>query len=257
MLDEHLLDGVFGDVRVDRRTVYVGEVVERPLEALVGAALLADQLQEPLRQFGDLVLELRDGMLPLFVGGRLVLHERLDRLDKRLGLSDVVVEDFPIVLPNDGVVGGLEEDIVARVAALELPLDFIVEIVVGVLGLPDAVDELERVEHCAVHADAVVVALHRVLFGERQPQLTPASAQEIGKRGRDGAFGEEMEAGDALDLVEVLLDGLVARFQVEAVHGVIPSVADNSSRCFKVYGWRRTEAMPRRQCAPRSGARSN
>ena len=44
-------------------------------------------------------------------------------------------------LIEDGVAGGLEEDVGEGVALFEFEADFFGEVVVGVFGFPDAVDE--------------------------------------------------------------------------------------------------------------------
>ena len=54
------------------------------------------------------------------------------------------------VLGEDGSEGVLEDDVVARVASVELGMDFGVEVVVAVLGLPVAAGHAEGVADCTV-----------------------------------------------------------------------------------------------------------
>jgi hypothetical protein len=70
-----------------------------------------------------------------------------------VGLGDVEVERLLAILHEHGARGRLEEDVVARVAELEFPGDLLVEVVGGVLGLPQAVHEAEAVEQRAVGRD--------------------------------------------------------------------------------------------------------
>ncbi len=78
-----------------------------------------------------------------------------------------VVEGDAVVLIEDGVAGGLEEDVGEGVALFELLADLYCEVVVGVLGFPDAVDEGEVVDEGSVGAEGLLVgAFELVLFDE-------------------------------------------------------------------------------------------
>ena len=77
-----------------------------------------------------------------------------------------------VVLDQDGGAGVLEDDVVARVAAVELACDLGVEVVVGVLCLPVAAGHAQRVFHRAVGHDA---GGHGQLRHERQPLFVVAA----------------------------------------------------------------------------------
>jgi len=84
----------------------------------------------------DSALELLDGLLPLVERLRSPGEEEIEDVDQFVGLGEVGVNKFLAVLVEDGAPRLLEEDVVARVASLELGLDLFFEVVVGILGLP-------------------------------------------------------------------------------------------------------------------------
>jgi len=93
------------------------------------------------------------GLLPLLDVGSFVVEELGDDLDEGVGLGDILVGEAGSGLVEDGALGDLEDDVVARIALVELGLDFAVEVVFLALGLPVAVGEMEGVEESAVDAD--------------------------------------------------------------------------------------------------------
>ena len=103
--------------------------------------------------FRQLILELVDRGLPLLKMGRLIGEEDFEGVDELFGLGDILVEIFPAILVDDGPVGGLKEDVVTGVAGVEFLLNLLFQVVVGVLGLPVAVGQLEVVHQGAVHAE--------------------------------------------------------------------------------------------------------
>ena len=54
---------------------------------------------------------------------------------------------------EDGPLRRLEDDVVARVALLQLAADFAFQVVALVYGLPEAMSEAEGIHHGAVHLD--------------------------------------------------------------------------------------------------------
>src|ERR1035438_3771391 len=66
----------------------------------------------------------------------------------------VLVGDARSSLVKHCALRGLKDDVVARIAFVELDLNFAVEIVFFVLSLPVAVREVESIEQSAVHDNA-------------------------------------------------------------------------------------------------------
>ena len=94
VLDQHLLDGGFGEIGVDGLAAFVQKGGEGGGESLVGLALLLDQLGQALADVGDPVLELGDGLFPggVFLGT--VGEEGVEGLDEPGGVGEVVVESM-------------------------------------------------------------------------------------------------------------------------------------------------------------------
>lgn len=80
------------------------------------------------------------------------------------------------------------------------------EVLVAVLGLP--------------RADGAPGLLGELL-GQRPVELPGAVAQQRGEGGRDGAFGEEAELRQGVQLGVVVLDDFVGGFEFQLVHDVI------------------------------------
>ena len=168
---------------------------------------------------GHPVLELGDRLLP---GGVLlgsVGEEGPERLDQLRRVGQVGVECHALVLPQDGALGRLEEDIVARIAGRELAFDLRGQVVVDVLGLPVAVGEAEVVDQRAVDDDAFVAPRAEGVFGHEGPAaLTGAVFEEGLECGAHRGFVGNAELGELVEGGVVGLDGLVGGFEVECGH---------------------------------------
>ena len=129
---------------------------------------------------GQPIFELGDGLFPLVEGRGLILEEGLEDGDEVVRLGDVEVERPLAILHEHGARGRLEEDVVARVAELEFLRDLLVEIVGGVLGLPQAVHEPEAIEQRTVGRDLRAgFGLQRIL-GDKLPFVGAAFVDEGG-----------------------------------------------------------------------------
>ena len=221
VLDQHLLDGGFGKGRVDGLAAFLQELGEGGGEALVGPALLPDQLGEALADLRDPLFELGDRLLPGGVLLRAVAEEDLQRLDQLRRVGEVGVERQAPVLPEHGPARRLEEDVVARVAGRELALDLGGQVVVFVLGLPVAVREVELVDQGAVNDDASAGARVDGVLGHEGPAELAGAVFEQGlEGGAHGGLAGDVEVGEAAEGGVVVFDGLVAGFEVESRHGI-------------------------------------
>ena len=215
VLDQHLLDRGLGQVWVDRLAALVEKAGERGRENTVVLPFLLDQFGQPLADVGHPVLELGDGLLPGGVLLRAVGKEGVEGFDELGGVGEVVVEDHAPVLPQNRSFGGLEEDVVARVAGGEFALDFGGQVVVDVFGFPVAVREAEVVDEGAVDDDALAAAGVDGVFGHEGPAgLAGAVLEEGLEGGANGGFVGDAKAGELVEGGVVGFDGFVGGFEV-------------------------------------------
>jgi hypothetical protein len=84
----------------------------------------------------------------------------------------------------------LEEGVGERIACGDLLFDLGSEVVVGILGLPEAVLQGEIVDEGAVGAERLLVGALEWIFGDERPVVSAgAAAQQILKGGASVAFG--------------------------------------------------------------------
>ena len=120
-------------------------------------------------------------------------------------------------LVEDGALGGLEDDVVAGIAARKLAFDFFGEVVLFVLGFPVAVGKVVEVHEGAVHDDGGAGTLDAVFGNESElgPGLASAFVEQILKGAADGAFVVEVQLAELMERVVVGLDGGVRRLEGE------------------------------------------
>ena len=218
MLNQHLLDRGLGQVGIDRLAAFFKELGEGGDKAAIGLPLILDQLRQAAPDVGHFVFELGDCLLPGGVLLRAVAEEGLERLDQLGRFGQVGVQRQALVLPEDGALRRLEEDVVARVAGLELALDFRGQVVVNILGLPIAVRQLEIVDQRAVHDDALAAGVERELRHEGPAGLAGAGFEEGLEGGAHGGFVGDGEAGEPVEGGVVGFDGAVGGFEVQGWH---------------------------------------
>ncbi|MCZ0938816.1 MAG: hypothetical protein OXJ55_09285 [Caldilineaceae bacterium] len=209
---QHLFDRLIRLVRVDRLAALVQKTGKGGGERRIAAPLLLNQLRQALADVRHPVLELGNGLLPDGVSLRAVAEEGLKHLDQLRGVGQVGVERHTPVLPQDGALGGLEEDVVARVAGRGLALDLRGQVVVDILDLSLAVHEAEVVEQCAVNDDTSVSSRADGVFGhEGSATLTGAVFEEGLAGGAYRGFVDDAELGELVEGGLVEFDGLVRR----------------------------------------------
>ena len=197
----------------------------KPAKAVVKAGLPLplplDQLGQALADVGHPLLELGDGLFPGCVGRRAIAEKALQRLDEPGRFGQVDVQGQTPVLPEDGALRGLEEDVVARVAGRELALNFGWEVVVDVLGLPVAVGETKVVNERPVDDDAFAAAGVEGVFGHEGPAALAGAVFEEGlEGGADGGFVGDAEVCKPVERGVIVFDGLVRGFKVESGHRI-------------------------------------
>ena len=129
-----------------------------------------------------------------------MLEEEFEDFDEGFGLVDGAVEWLAAALVENGVVGGLKEDVGEGVSGGDFLLDFSLEIVGGVFRFPEAVDEGEVVDEGSVGAEGLFGgALELVLLDEVPRVGVAALLDEVGEGGAGVALGVvavEVELGE-------------------------------------------------------------
>ena len=134
-----------------------------------------------------------------------MLEEELQDFDEAFGACEVAVEGDAAVLVEDGAGGGLEEYVGERITSGYFSFDLLLQIVGGVLGFPEAVDEGEGVDEGTVGAEGLLVgAFELVLLNEVPVVGRGALFEDVGEGGAGIAFsgvavlfkgGESFEVG--------------------------------------------------------------
>ena len=72
-----------------------------------------------------------------------------------------------------------------------------------VLGLPDAVDQLEIIDDRAIDPYLAAFGLHRMLLDQGPAQLASAVAQQLAEGRRDRAFMQEAELAQPFEFAVI------------------------------------------------------
>ena len=168
MLDQHLPYSVVVEVRINGLAAQLGEGIKVLAECGILFVLRFEDCRDAFGQLWNLLRELGDGLFPVGYVGQLVVEEEFEDVNQLVGGFDGVVEGDAVVLIEDGVAGRLEERVGEGIALLDLGLDLVVELVVVVLGLPEALQDGQVVvEDGAVGAEVLLAsALEGELFDE-------------------------------------------------------------------------------------------
>ena len=212
MLHQHALDRFFRKIGIDGLTAKGVEVVEAANEGRIPAAFFINSLLDGSGQLWNALGEIRNRVLPLLNVRSLVVEELVDDMDEGVGAGDVLVEDACPALVKNGALGSLENNVVARVALVELELDLLGKIVPFVFGFPIAVRQVVEIDERSVHDDGRAAGtLDPVLRDKRQLRLCSASGfrQQFLERAADGSL-----------MIDVELAVLVKRLVVGLHRGV-------------------------------------
>ena len=169
-------------------------------DAVLGVAglRLSDGLPEVLQHGGQVGFELLSGLAELLDLRQLIVQEPRDQSVQLACPRHIDAHCLATVLEQHGGFRVLKDDVVAGVAPVELGLDFGVQVVVGVLGLPVAPSHAQGVLHRAVwdvgsHGQLrhqhqplpVVPAVRRQTPLERRPNVQlavrPAELNQLGQ----------------------------------------------------------------------------
>ena len=150
VLQQHLADVGVGHVGADGLAAQVQEEGGGVLIVGVAGLGVGHGLAQAFEDGGQVGLELLAGLAELLDFGQVIVQEAADQAVQFARAGHVHAHGLGAVLEEDGGLRVLKEDVVAGVAAIELGLDFGVEIVVGVLGLPVAAGHAQGILDGAV-----------------------------------------------------------------------------------------------------------
>jgi hypothetical protein len=102
MLDEHLADGVVGEVGIDGLAAEFGEGLEVLAEGGILLVFGFEDGSDAASEVGNLVGELGDGLFPVRNVGVAIVEKKLENFDQVFGLGEVAVERDAVVLIEDG-----------------------------------------------------------------------------------------------------------------------------------------------------------
>ncbi len=208
MLDQHFAHVGLGEAGVDGLLRMLQELARGLAEGGVLAELAFDHLAQGGQHFGQIGLELLDGLAKAGDFGPLVAEEELEQLLQLRHVGDVAAHHLLAVLDQHGLAAVLEDDVVLRVATLELGGDLGVQVVGLVLGLPVAEGNAQLVQQCAVHVTPFLGGgVEFVLRHEDQVVLaTPGLEQVLERLAQHRLAPAAAHLAQAVELGEVLAD---------------------------------------------------
>lgn len=153
MLDQHPLNRFLREIGIYGLAAECVEVFKTANERRVALLLLVNRFLDGGGEFGDALGEIADCCLPLFNMRRFVIEELIDDVNQRCGAGNVFVNYAGSALIEDGTLGGLENNVIARISPGELPLDFANQIIFLVFGFPVAVRQVVEINERTVNDD--------------------------------------------------------------------------------------------------------
>ena len=178
MLDQHFLDIGLRHAGIDGLARLLQERRRSRGKGRVGRIGRVDLLAQGVEHGGEIALELRHGSAELRDLGPLPGEEALQQGGQRIDIAHGAAHYLLPVLDQHRRLGILEDDVGLRIAVPELACDLGIEIVTGILGLPEPVRDAQFVQDAAIGID---LALHPGLvfeLGNEDQVLRPGIALE-------------------------------------------------------------------------------
>ena len=154
MLQQHLPDVGLGDRWADAAVTQCEEFRDPVLVGGISDLGIGHCLPQVFQDRWQVRGELVPCLPELTDLGQLVVKETADELVQTGGVGHVDPHRLSAVLEQHRDAGVFEYDVAAWIPAFELALDFGVQVVVGVFGLPKAAGHSQGVKHGAVRDDA-------------------------------------------------------------------------------------------------------
>jgi hypothetical protein len=219
VLDQHALDGILRQVRVQGLAAGLDKGGERLDERPIFLVLLVDDVLERSRLLGHLGLEAVGSLLPTHYLRVAVSEEMVQYLNQSVGFNNRVLPRQPSALDENGLLGRLEDDVLVGIAERQFVFDLALKFVLFVLGFPETVGEAEGVEQRAVHLERHLLGAADGVLGHEHPVELLAA---LGKQSLEGAADRHFVAGVLMfELAQgavVVLNGLVRRLEIEFGH---------------------------------------
>src|SRR6266478_3990054 len=218
MLNEHLFDGLFREIRIDRLPAKREEVVESCAEAIVRLLFSLDYVFDSLSKLWNLILKLLDGLLPIFILRRQVFEKLFENFNERDGLSYVQVQNRSAILPKNRAFGHLEDDVVLRITGIDFLLYLFGKIIMGIFRFPESMWQPIFINQRSVDTNGpCFVAPHP--FGNEFPTKPLAAVfQEVLEGRPHRALVRNSQRFKFFQGQVVILNCLVCGFEVESFH---------------------------------------
>ena len=155
VLDQDLAHVVRGQARIDGLARVVEEILRGLAEGGIVLVRAVDHGAQRFEHLGQVQRELLDRLAELRDLRALVAEEQAQQLLQRIDVIHLAADDLVAVLDQHRLGAVLEDDVVLRVATLELVRDLGVEVVLFVLGFPVAERQAQFVHQRAVDVTAL------------------------------------------------------------------------------------------------------
>ena len=213
VLDQHFLDVVLADRRIDRIAGVGQEVILRPGELARLRALHLDDPAQFLQHGGQIGGELLHRLVEVGHFLALVREEAGQQREQRVDIGHRRASYFVAILIENGGGGIFKDDIVFGVPFAKLGSDLFLQIIRLVLRFPITERHPQAVQQRAVQINAVTLVGDAIIFGNELQivRFTPA-LEQILERLTQHAFA--LAAGDRFHPVQlgaVCVDQLTAQ----------------------------------------------
>ena len=216
MLDQHLLNGGFGEIGIDRLTAFRMKILKRGGKVGVDIPFILDQGCQAASECRHFVFELCNRLLPFGVFLRTVGKEGFENPYQLHWVIQIDIKRLLTVLPKDGALRGLEKDVVAGVACCKLPLDLDWQVVVDILRFPITVRQLEIIDQRTINDNPPVsMDGYRMLRHQGQVKLPCTVFKQRLKCRSDSGLVRNAKPVKLLDCGVVGFDRFVGGFEIK------------------------------------------
>lgn len=186
MLNQHLLDSVLTNIRVERYLAEVEETGKRELEGFVLDLSFRDQVFKSFGKLRNFGFEIFDRPFEAFMNRGDMREEVIEELNKFSGFGELSGKERSAVLIEDAATCILEDDVGFRIAYCELSLDLQFKNVARVFRFPMAAWDGEFIPQSPVRDNPPSARFLALLFdqcpatmlgGRRTEQIAEGTAE--------------------------------------------------------------------------------